>query len=1498
MIPDLDAVESTSDARTESGPITAGKRTALLILGMHRSGTSALTRTTGLLGCKLPKDLMPAAANNNETGFWESIEVSRLNDDVLTSAGSAWDDWRPLDHHWARSVAFSELKTRACGVLEESFGDAPLLVLKDPRICRIVPFWLDVLLRCRIDPLCVHLIRNPIEVAESLRRRDGFTSAKSYMLWLRHVLDAEITTRGLRRSFISYEGLLSDWRLTVEKLHNDLALDWPNSTSTAGADIADFLTNRLRHNISSAEALRSNSEIPTWVKLAFDALCKLVSDGKSSAALSELDQVRMEFNRASLALGPILNPDGAVVASDQLQATDVDASLSDCDNRVRDLSALADQRAAQLGHAEAALAERSGRILDLESAVSRYESALTNFDGRIRDLESRTANVMASIQKFEPFFEDRDARLSALELKTPELARALAERDTSIVKLQATYEAERKDLQRQISAFEMQISEIGGLSDSQRSRIESLTRRLEQTHKSASTLEHQRDIFCAKLNSFQNKATWPAARFLFLAEQYLPRTSRALFAAPKAFWWTVTFELPAMLRRRIDAKLLDESGLFDEAWYIHRYPEVVLSGWRPMAHWLAVGWREEKNPHPLFDVHWYLDQNSDVCPPRPNPLIHYLLDGAAQGRDPHPLFSTKWYLRQLTQEEQGNWNPLVHYLRYGWREGKDPHPVFVTSWYVERYPESAIDGIDPLTHFLVKGASQGCQPSPFFDVEWYLSENPDVADATINPLIHYLQFGAWENRDPSPTFSSYRYLEANPEISGRRMNPLVHARLQGRLESPSLKSQENTGSLQAPDRARSIRFDSVTKELSALAHAYDAYLAASSRWPAGELYVADDENDYSDVAGSVRAIAFYLPQFHPIPENDEWWGKGFTEWTNVSKAIPQFEGHYQPHLPGELGFYDLRLPQVQRRQVELARKYGLSGFCYHYYWFAGRRLLEQPLEQMLKDPGIDFPFCICWANENWTRRWDGSEHEILMAQEHTPETDYAMIEDLAPIFRDPRYIHIRGRPILVVYRASLLPEPAQTARRWRLRCRELGLPEPYLVAAQSFGITDPTPFGFDAAVEFPPHNVQAHDITGQVTVLNPEYRGRVFSYPGLVSGITSTSELRERAPYRRYRCVMPGWDNEPRKPGQGHVFAGASPRLYREWLDHVCREAAEIEEEDERLVFINAWNEWGEGAHLEPDRRHGFGYLKVTGDTLRTQNRRMDNATDSDVLWVTPLPTHRRSNIAVVVHVYYVDGWADIAKRLDTALRDGFDLFATVCSPEHAKLIAGSLPVNVNHCAIGVVENRGRDIAPFVAVLPALLALGYRTACKLHTKGKSTRQDGDLWRDDLLRKLLGSVEQTSAVLHAFDSEESLALICPTGHFLPIEHFWGEFGKAEHNQQHFARLAERIGLPKRREGFRFPGGSFYWFRPRALMSLDGLGLRASDFDEEKGQTDGTLAHAIERLVGLLASTDGWLSSVTGEINTTEPPTDWLRSGYYPFACATRDGEPCGDSVAIR
>lgn len=365
-----------------------------------------------------------------------------------------------------------------------------------------------------------------------------------------------------------------------------------------------------------------------------------------------------------------------------------------------------------------------------------------------------------------------------------------------------------------------------------------------------------------------------------------------------------------------------------------------------------------------------------------------------------------------------------------------------------------------------------------------------------------------------------------------------------------------------------------------------------------------------------RIFSFYLPQFHPIPENDVWWGKGFTEWRNVSLSKPKFRDHHQPQIPSDLGFYDLRLKETHIEQAKMAKNSGIDGFCYYHYWFNGKTLLGSPLEIILNNKDIDISYMLCWANENWTRRWDGKDQEILIEQDYTKYDPSSHIEHLLPYFHDDRYAKIEGKPILVIYRANQISNLEGVIDKWNKECIDNGHLGIYLLSVSTSPSDDDHAIacGVDKIIDFQPsknhpqrslswkfvsyifREIASGDLSLKITRLLPTVQfAKIFNYKNLVS-----RKVNEEITGQYVPCVIPSWDNSARRQTDSTVIQNRDPKLFGAWLKHAI-EMVSNRKVDERLVFINAWNEWAEGCHLEPDTLNGRRFLdevKLTVDNM------------------------------------------------------------------------------------------------------------------------------------------------------------------------------------------------------------------------------------------------------------------------------------------------------------
>jgi lipopolysaccharide biosynthesis protein len=368
-----------------------------------------------------------------------------------------------------------------------------------------------------------------------------------------------------------------------------------------------------------------------------------------------------------------------------------------------------------------------------------------------------------------------------------------------------------------------------------------------------------------------------------------------------------------------------------------------------------------------------------------------------------------------------------------------------------------------------------------------------------------------------------------------------------------------------------------------------------------DSFVEMPDLPYQAHPNDIKTIAYYLPQYHPFPENDRNWEKGFVEWMRVARAVPQFTNHFQPRMPIDHGYYDLRLPETFERQIDLAKHYAIYGFCFYYYWFSGKRLMEKPIQDYLNRQELDFPFMLCWANESWIRNWDGSSGEVLQEQTLTDNDAHNFFQDVLPFIKDERYIRINNKPVLMLYRPDYWPKPviSDMIAIWQRLAREAGLDGLFLLGARTTEFLDPDleEWGLDCAVEFPPHQLIMPARSFEKRFINPGFEGRVFDLHQFVCDL----DLKTGQKNQIIKAVFTSWDNSARSVNSGTIYYSDKPlETYRLWLEKICKYTRQWNNEDRQFVFINAWNEWSEGAHLEPDRRYGYGFLDMTRNVIES----------------------------------------------------------------------------------------------------------------------------------------------------------------------------------------------------------------------------------------------------------------------------------------------------------
>lgn len=611
----------------------------------------------------------------------------------------------------------------------------------------------------------------------------------------------------------------------------------------------------------------------------------------------------------------------------------------------------------------------------------------------------------------------------------------------------------------------------------------------------------------------------------------------------------------------------------------------------------------------------------------------------------------------------------------------------------------------------------------------------------------------------------------------------------------------------------------------------------------------EEDIDYSQMGYTpeVKALAFYLPQFHTFKENDNWWGKGFTEWTNTKKSIPRFEGHYQPREPhSDIGYYTLDNAETIKNQVQLAKRHGIYGFCFYYYWFSGKRLMEKPIDIFLKDKSIDFPFCLCWANENWTRTWDGLNKNVLIEQKYSNTDPEKFIQDLKKYIDDKRYIRIDGKPIILVYAPQSIPDYEDTVRRWRDEARKIGIGE-ILIWSKSSVFSNITDEFIDAEFDFAPTGCAFNN-----SVIEKNNRRTIFDYSKLVTDYRDRKIYYNHFPVKPffYSCTM-GWDNAARRKEGYTVLSNYSPEKFYEWLRLIIEETKRRFNPEQRFIFVNAWNEWAEGTYLEPDKK--FGYTNINTLSKAIYNLPF-NQSNSIVLDKKTPKFKGNHKVAIQIHAFYIDVLKELLQNLKEMPIE-FDLYISTNTENKkqyiTKLLKQYKSLKTNLVKIEVVENIGRDVYPFLKQMGPVYKK-YDIIGHFHTKRTLTQFYGELWRHHLFSNLLDSKNNISRILGLFENTDA-GIVSPTC-------FYGVYGGlyVGRNAKAINALLKKLHYKPIEEDsyLSFPVGTMFWAKTDAIRQIFELGLTNKDFPKEENQVDATTAHALERLFGIIPEKNGY------------------------------------------
>jgi hypothetical protein len=780
------------------------QKSIILVLGMHRSGTSATTCGLQALQVGLGKTLIPGIAHNNDKGFWEDADINQFNNSLLKALNREWHTLSPLAAETTTGPAAQAFLPQAIDLLSHKLdGFSGIWGMKDPRFCQLLPFWQQVFNHLQLQVGYILACRHPKSVAQSLAKRDGFDLQKGYYLWQEHVLLSLNYTLGQTRLVVDFDNLLADPIHQLSRISKTLNLPLNPDSAEVQNYTQNFLEGKLRHtryllldlykdefatplivelyrvfkDLADDRVSFSDPHIDTTIKqltqqfhevthlLTYVGICddratqfatQLEESQEHIATLqqnvSDLDEQVLHLNQAMDTRDRHIGDLNQAIQERDLQGAELQAMVQERDQVIADRDQELVERAQALAEQERILAERDHTIAEQDQALAEQERILAERDHTIAEQDQALAERSDIITQRELAIDRLTQQLATQDTAIARLSQECMEQGTVIADLQQ----QLMDRQAEVTARQQQLS-------SREAEIIDLTSRLDQTN--------------AELLAIHQSISWQIFAPLRKINTQFPRLAKVNRQLLKYTWWTLTLQLPnklfpwAKFQKRFfrDIRIIRKSGLLDVDWYLTQYPDVARAALTPMRHYLQFGAKEGRDPNPLFDTDWYLSQYPDVAQIGVNPLRHYIQYGVSEGRDPNPLFDTDWYLSQYPDVAQAKVNPLYHYLYYGAEEGRDPSPQFDSDWYLDHYPDVAKAEMNPLRHYLWYGQAEGRNPLSIaselclggvFDQQFY--QATCLAEChSVDLTRHYLNQGMLRGNSPNQRIMSKR-LERQP----------------------------------------------------------------------------------------------------------------------------------------------------------------------------------------------------------------------------------------------------------------------------------------------------------------------------------------------------------------------------------------------------------------------------------------------------------------------------------------------------------------------------------------------------------------------------------------------------------------------------------------------------------------------------------------------------------------------------------------------------------------